>query len=98
MDALKRELNTLQWPYFAATMKNEVNKVCLVASEALMISEREDGYKFLIKATLEMAPKRKAEDIYIVSGDGFSSQRSLINWGLPRAKFIADYWHFFESG
>ena len=97
IDAMKREINTLQWPYFAVSLQNELNKVC-VACESLMISERDEAYEFLIKSTLEMCPKRKKEDVLIVSGDGFFNQQSLHKWGLCNAKFIADHWHLFDSG
>ena len=97
LDSMKRKLNTLHWPYFAITLMNELNKVC-VGCEALLISERDEAYDFLIKSTLEMCPKRNKKDISIVSGDGFFNQSSLEKWGLCNAKFIADHWHLFDSG
>ena len=47
LDSMKRELNTLCWPYFAISLQNELNKVC-VGCEALMISERDAEYNLLV--------------------------------------------------
>ena len=96
IDCMKRELNTMAWPYFAISLKNELNKIC-VGCEGLIISERKDAYKFLIDSAISMAPKRKHEDILVVSGDGFFDQATITEkLGLKNAKFIADRWHLFE--
>ena len=41
IDAMKRGINKLLWPYMSITMYNEINCVC-VACEAIMCSEREE--------------------------------------------------------
>ena len=97
LDAMKRELNTLNWPYFGISLYNELNSVC-IGCESLMISERHDAYKFLINSCFEMCPGRTKSQVYIVSGDGFFCQDTLTNWGLSHAKFVCDYWHLFDSG
>ena len=97
LDSMKRVLNPLKWPYFAIALKNELDYIC-VGCEALMLQEREDAYRFLLDSAFDMCPNRLKEDVLVVSGDGFFNQRTLISWGLENAKFIADYWHLFDSG
>ena len=58
IDAMMRELNTLNWPYFAVTLMNDMNKVC-VACKALLFSEKNDAYKFLLDACFEMCLGRE---------------------------------------
>ena len=43
VDAMKRDINTLLWPYMATSMWNDLNEVC-VGCEAIMLSEREEAY------------------------------------------------------
>ena len=65
VDATKRELNALKWPYFSITMKNELNKIC-AACEALIISEINEACDFMIKSCLEMCPKKKIKRICLL--------------------------------
>ena len=96
LDCMKRELNKSIWPYFAISMINDVNKVC-VGCEALLIGERDEAYKFILLATEKMAPVRRLTDVLILSGDGFFTQEKIRSWGLINAKYIADYWHLFNG-
>ena len=47
VDAMKRDINTLLWPYMATSMWNELNQVC-VGCEGIMLSEREEAYKAML--------------------------------------------------
>jgi hypothetical protein len=97
LDAMKRELNTFLWHYFGTALINDVGMNCL-GSEGILISEREDAYKFIINSTIEMAGFHRPHDqIYCISGDGFFNQQSLEEWGCVNAKYITDYWHLFEK-
>jgi hypothetical protein len=96
LDAMKRELNTFLWHYFGTALINDVGMDCL-GSEGILISEREDAYKFIINSTVEMAGNhRPLDQIYCISGDDFFNQQSLLDWGCINAKYITDYWHLFE--
>ena len=98
LDAMKRGLNTLLWPYLAITMLNELKQVC-VACEAVMIGERIDAYKFMITFLSNNAPGRLLKDIYVVTGDGFFTQSNVRNiLGLTNAHLIQDHYHLFDSG
>ena len=48
LDAMKRAINKLLWPYFAVAMKSDINGIC-IACEAIIIEGHEPAYEFLIK-------------------------------------------------
>ena len=43
------------------------------------------------------SPGRSAEDVHVVAGDGFFNQAMIETFGLPKAKFVADYYHLFDT-
>ena len=70
LDAMKRGINTFLWHYFAVVMVNNVNCNCL-ATEGMIVAEREDAYNFIIQSTISMGMEvRSNNDIYCVAGDG----------------------------
>ena len=82
LDAMKRGINTYLWHYFAVVMINDVNSNCL-ATEGMIVAEREDAYKFIIESTISMGLEvRKNTQIYCVAGDGIFNQNSLLKWKL----------------
>ena len=46
---------------------------------------------------LRSAPKRRRDEVYVVSGDGFFNNDLLASMNLPNAIFILDYFHLFDS-
>lgn len=93
LDAMKRAINKLLWPYFVVVMINDLKQICL-ACESIMCSERNEAYSFMISSLLDMSIGcRGPEKVFAVAGDGFFSQEDLANWGLTNARFIADHWH-----
>ena len=72
VDAMKRGINTLLWPYIATTMYNEMGMVC-TGCEGIVISEREDAYKALIDFQLKFS-RRERHEIAALSADGFLNQ------------------------
>ena len=57
IDAMKRGINKLLWPYMSITMYNEINGVC-VACDAIICSEREESYNAMIQSVLKNSKKR----------------------------------------
>lgn len=96
LDVMKRGINKLLWPYLAMTFYNKLQQIC-VGCEALMMAERGEAYKAIIDFVCRSAPKRKRENIYVLSGDGFFDQSTLTSFNLPNAKFILDRFHLFDS-
>jgi len=97
IDAMKRGINKLLWPYMSITMYNEINCVC-VACEAIICSEREDAYNAMIQFVIKNSKKRTNETIHVVAADGFINQDCVTNkFGLPHATYMCDTWHLFDS-
>ena len=78
MDTMKRGLNKWLWSYMAIVMYNNMDKVC-IACESSMLVERNRAYEFLVNFLLQNAPGRPAEEVLVVSGDGFFTQKRLKN-------------------
>ena len=96
LDAMKRATNTFLWHYFSTVLINDVGMNCL-ASEGIIVSEREDAYQFLMDSTIDMANEvRTKEEVYCVTGDGFFNKKTLEKWGFTNAHYISDHWHLFE--
>ena len=97
IDAMKRHINTLDWPYISVVMNNELNNVC-VACEAILFAERIEGYKSIINFILKNTNKRTKEDIYVLAADGIMEQ-SIVKQtlDLPNAVYMTDAYHLFNS-
>ena len=95
IDALKRELNSLCWPYVAVTSLNDVNKVCILV-EGVLVDESEESYKFLIDCLMKMG-NRVPSKYYCVIADGFFSKSMIKRLGFTNSEFITDRWHFREA-
>ena len=75
MDTMKRGLNKWLWSYMAIVMYNNMDKVC-IACESSMLVERNRAYEFLVNFLLQNAPGRPAEEVLVVSGDGYFTQKN----------------------
>ena len=97
LDAMKKALNTSNYPYFAATVIRDDGMID-IALEAIVHKENIFAYQFLMKSMLDMAHKRTSDQIYVITGDDFINQNMVTNdFDLPNAKFMADYYHLNES-
>ena len=78
-------------------MNNELNNVC-VACEAILFSERIEGYKSIINFILKNTNKRTKEDIYVLAADGIMEQNIVKQTlDLPNAVYMTDAYHLFSS-
>lgn len=98
LDAMKRELNSLLWPYMAISMYNELGMICL-GCEAIVITERKEAYKGLINFVCdEKYSSHLHKDVSVLTADGAVTQNIVThNFLLPNAHFMADQWHLFDS-
>ena len=69
VDAMKRDINTLLWPYMATSMWNYLNQVC-VGCEGILLSEREEAYKALLDFQVRYS-RRSKDEVYGIACDGF---------------------------
>ena len=95
VDAMKRGINTLLWPYIATTMYNELESVC-VGCEGIVTGERVGAYRALLDFQVRNS-SRKKEEIYGLSVDGFLLQEVLNIMGFQSTRFVMDYFHLFDS-
>ena len=95
VDAMKRDINKMGMPYIAVTMHNEMNRVC-VGCEGIVLAEREEAYAALIDFQTKFS-RRKKDNIFAFSADGFLSQAFVDKIGLTNATFVMDHYHLFHD-
>ena len=97
MDAMKRHLTDIDWPYMSISMHNELNSVCL-ACEGIVCGERVEAYNAMVQFVLRHNTKRKREDIHVVADDGILNQEKVAeSLGLPNTTYMADVFHLLDS-
>ena len=96
IDAMKRGVTDMGWPYISVTGLNEAGKVCLMI-ESIIIVESQDAYHWLISNMFKMCPMRKPDSYHVVFGDGFFSAKMIRELGFTDAHFIRDRYHLREN-
>ena len=97
LDFMLSETNDLLWPYTAASLRRENNKLCL-GCEAFGIGERTEISAFVTKAMYEMSPLSSPDEVEVVYADGKLDKSKVNNeLGMPNAEFVSDLWHLTNS-
>ena len=65
--------------------------------EKLLISERQEAHKFLVKGILAIDLCRSIKQIFVISGDGFFDKFIMRDLGLLNARFIAYFFYLFDD-
>ncbi len=96
LDAMKRQLNSVHWPYFSVVLLDGFNKIA-VAAEAIGCVERIDTYIWMVKGALTMAPLVKRESIKVIFADGLLSTKLLKELRIEATcKLCLDTYHLLE--
>ena len=95
VDAMKRDINYLLWPYMAVTMLNEMGNVC-VGCEGIMLSEREEAYEAMLNFQINNT-RRTKDEVHGLSADGILNQEVIERFGFSKTKYVSDYWHLFHA-
>ncbi len=97
LDMMNRKTNSQEWPYVGPVVLNG-NKKIEVAAEGILVTESLDAYDFVVTAMLEMAHKRKKEDIKVICGDGiFRGGGLLQSLGIDdTCSFVANQYHLIQ--
>ncbi len=97
LDMMKRKTNSQEWPYVGPIVLNG-NKKMKVAAEGVLVTESLDAYDFVVTAMLEMAHKRKKEDIKVICGNGiFRGGGLLQSLGIDdTCSFVAGQYHLIQ--
>jgi hypothetical protein len=83
MDSMKRQMNSLHWPYNSFVILDNCRRIFPVV-ESLTISEYFDGYAFAARSLEAMEPGRKLKDIDIIFSDCFVTDDFLPLIGVSR--------------
>jgi hypothetical protein len=83
LDAMKRKMNSLHWPYIAPVGLDHEKRVVLLC-ECLCIAEELKKYAFVLKSLEEMEPRRKLKSIRLIYSDCFITDELLTMVGLRR--------------
>ena len=92
LDVMRRKTNIHLWPYMSIVVVNDLGESQPVI-EAVMMSERDESYKFIIESALKMAPNVFPKNVRVVFGDEFFTQDLIQSSGLINAKLFHDHWH-----
>jgi hypothetical protein len=84
LDAMKRKLNSIHWPYIGPLALDQENRVVLLY-ECLCLVEELDAYAFVLNSLEEMEPRRKKSTVRIIFADCFITDELLPMVGLERA-------------
>jgi hypothetical protein len=96
LDAMKRQLNSVYWPYFSIVLLDGFKKIG-VAIEGIGCTERIDTYIWLVNGALTMAPLRKRESIKVIFADGIMTDRLLKELHIEdTCKLCLDAYHLLE--
>ena len=89
---MKKKTNFNLFPYMSIVVIDDLQKV-QVCCEALIVSERHDGYSYMLNSAFNMAPKVSRKNIKCVYGDEFITQTILDNSQLSHVSLFYDHYH-----
>ena len=78
LDAMRRKTNVHLWPYMSIVVVNEIGEAHPVI-EAIVMSEIDEAYKFLVQSALSMAPNVNSDNIRVVFGIISEFQKQSLN-------------------
>jgi len=81
VDAMKRKMNSLHWPYIGPVALDHENRVATLC-ESLCLGETFQAYKFALSLLELMEPRRKLNTIRIIYADQFMTDEFLPMVGL----------------
>ena len=95
MDAKKKQLNKLCWPYIEPCGVDNENRVC-VFCESIMLEESLDAYKYVLECLFQFDETRTKSSIKMIYSDMFINESLLRSVGLSASLFY-DQYHLINS-
>ena len=93
LDAQKRDMNSPGWPYIAPCVKDNENKVRVIA-ECLCISESIENYVWVLKSIVDMEKRFRLSNVDIIFADQFITETLLVELGIKNTCTLhSDYYH-----
>ena len=97
LDAQKRDMNTPGWPYIGPCVKDNENKVRVIA-ECLCISESLENYVWVLKSMVEMEPQFSLQKVKLIFADQFITDNILDELNIKSTCTLhGDYYHNFNK-
>jgi hypothetical protein len=81
LDAMKRQQNSVCWPYIGPVVLDGDKKV-LVVAESIVCTERLESYQFVLESLFSMTPGFNKANIKLIFGDGIMGQSLLDRVGI----------------
>jgi hypothetical protein len=77
LDAMKRQLNSIHWPYIGPCILDGYRKVAVVC-ESICIAEKIMAYAWIMRMLASMGPRRQLSRVAVIFGDGIFAGDSLL--------------------
>jgi hypothetical protein len=97
LDAMKRQQNSVYWPYIGPVVIDGDKKV-LVVAESIVCTERLESYHFVLESVFSMSPGFDKSSIRMIFGDGIMGQSLLERLGIASTCHLGyDAYHLFNK-
>jgi hypothetical protein len=96
-DAMKRQQNSLHWPYIAIVVLDGDKKI-FVACESISCAERIETYAWICNFVFTHAPRRPRKDVLMIFSDCFVTNALLQSLGIEDTCNLGwDAYHLFRE-
>ena len=97
LDAMKRQQNSLHWPYIAIVVLDGDKKI-FVACESISCAERIETYAWICNFVFTHAPQRPRKDVLMIFSDCFVTESLLQSLGIENTCNLGwDAYHLFQE-
>ncbi|KAI2495957.1 hypothetical protein MHU86_18567 [Fragilaria crotonensis] len=97
LDAMKRQQNSLHWPYIAIVVLDGDKKI-FVACESISCAERIETYAWICNFVFTHAPRRPRKDVLMIFSDCFVTSALLQSLGIEDTCNLGwDAYHLFRE-
>ena len=97
LDAMKRQQNSLHWPYIAMVVLDGDKKI-FVACESISCAERIETYTWICDFVFTHAPQRQRKDVLMIFSDCFVTDSLLESLGIQNTCNLGwDAYHLFQE-
>ena len=97
LDAMKRKLNSLHWPYVGPVVIDGDKEIFVVA-EGFVVGEHHEAYAWVLNSLFDMAPGCTREQVYVLYGDLFVDNAILDQCGMSDiTKVVWDHHHIRDA-
>jgi hypothetical protein len=97
LDAMKRQQNSVYWPYIGPVVIDSDKKVRVIA-ESIVCTERLESYQLVLESVFSMTPDYDKLLMRLIFGDGIMGQSLLKQLGIATTCHLGyDAYHLFKK-